>query len=249
MQRSTLLNLHLKLSFMTNPKISRLIKSLESKLETLELDGAKVLSISKKTQTSLQTNPGEPASSPKDALIQFKNEVNQCVKCGELAKSRHSVVFGAGNAKAKLVFVGEAPGHDEDEQGLPFVGSAGQLLTKMIEAMGMSRKDVFICNVLKCRPPQNRNPNPEEIINCSPYLWRQLDLIQPKIICALGKFAAQTLLSSTQTISQLRGNVHDCRGFKLICTFHPAYLLRNPTDKRKAWDDLKKVKAELEKSV
>lgn len=220
---------------MINPKLNHLIKSLESQLRSLELDGVKVLSL--------------PPSSQKDVLIQFRNEVNQCMKCDELAKNRHSVVFGAGNAKAKLVFIGEAPGRDEDEQGLPFVGSAGQLLTKMIEAIGMSRKEVFICNVLKCHPPQNRNPNPEEIMNCSPYLWRQLDLIQPKMICALGKFAAQTLLSSTQTISQLRGTIHDCRGFKLICTFHPAYLLRNPADKRKAWEDLKRVKSELDKST
>ncbi len=234
---------------MTDPRLSKLIKSIESKFEAMRTDGVQILTLPKvgtgpvaEKSESVQT---ASATSPKNILIQFKNEVSQCTKCGELASSRQNVVFGAGNAKAKLVFVGEAPGRDEDEQGLPFVGLAGQLLTKMIEAIGMSRNEVFICNVLKCRPPQNRNPMPEEIINCSPYLWRQLELIQPKMICALGKFAAQTLLNSTASISQLRGTIHDCRGFRLICTFHPAYLLRNPADKRKAWEDLKRVKAEL----
>lgn len=237
-----------------NATLSKLIKSIESRLDMLERDGVTVLQLPKRA--SAAPLPGAESAKPaisstslsaKDTLIRFKSEVSQCTLCSDLASGRKNVVFGAGNAKAQLVFVGEAPGRDEDEQGLPFVGLAGQLLTKMIEAIGMKRQEVFICNVLKCRPPQNRNPMPEEIINCSPYLWRQLEMIQPKVICALGKFAAQTLLNSTMTISQLRGTVHDCRGFKLICTFHPAYLLRNPADKKKAWEDLKRVRAELGK--
>ena len=196
------------------------------------------------TQSALEQNaqPGR-----REALLELRKVVQGCTKCGELAGARTQTVFGAGYVKAKLVFVGEAPGFDEDKQGLPFVGKAGQLLTKMIEAIGMKREEVFICNVLKCRPPQNRNPKPEEVINCSPYLWAQLNLIQPKIICALGNFAAQALLQTTKSISHLRGVIHDANGFQIICTFHPAYLLRNPEDKRKAWEDLKRVKQEVDR--
>ena len=172
----------------------------------------------------------------------LRTEVLACKKCDELARGRSTVVFGSGNAHAELVFVGEAPGFHEDQQGLPFVGRAGELLTKMIEAMGLKRQDVFICNVLKCRPPNNRNPFPEEIINCQPYLERQLDLIKPKVICAMGNFAAQTLLKSVKSISQLRGNIYEFKGIPCLPTFHPAYLLRNPADKRKAWEDLKKIR-------
>lgn len=178
----------------------------------------------------------------KQHLLEMANAVRGCAKCVELAKTRTQTVFGSGNAYAKLVFVGEAPGFDEDREGYPFVGKAGQLLTKMIEAIGMTRREVFICNILKCRPPQNRNPEPDEMANCSPYLWAQLEMIQPKVVCALGKFAAQSLLQTTKPISQLRGNIHTVRGFSLICTFHPAYLLRNPSDKKLAWEDLKRVR-------
>lgn len=177
-----------------------------------------------------------------EQLMKLRTEVLSCRKCDELARGRSTVVFGSGNPSAQLVFVGEAPGFHEDQQGLPFVGRAGELLTKMIEAMGLKRQNVFICNVLKCRPPNNRNPLPEEIMNCQPYLERQLDLIKPKVICAMGNFAAQTLLKSPRSITQLRGNVYEFKGIPCVPTFHPAYLLRNPADKRKAWEDLKRVR-------
>jgi len=184
-------------------------------------------------------------SSGREQLLDLREEVLPCMKCDELAKTRRHVVFGAGNAKAKLVFVGEAPGGEEDRQGLPFVGRAGQLLTKIIEAMKLTREEVFICNVLKCRPPGNRNPLPNEIMNCEPYLIRQLEIIQPKVICALGKFAAQMLLKSDLPISRLRGQFHEYHGIKVLPTFHPAYLLRNPGEKKKTWEDMKMIMAEL----
>ncbi len=168
-------------------------------------------------------------------------EAKECTKCG-LAKSRTNVVFGTGSTNADLMFVGEAPGYYEDIKGEPFVGKAGQLLTKIIEAIDLKRGDVYIANVLKCRPPQNRNPSPNEIISCTPYLFQQIDLINPKIICALGTFAAQALLKSTATIGALRGKFHKFRGTKLIATYHPAYLLRNPGEKRKTWEDMKKIR-------
>ncbi len=143
------------------------------------------------------------------------------------------------------MFIGEAPGFDEDQQGLPFVGAAGQLLTKIIEAMKLKREDVYIANCLKCRPPGNRNPEPAEIASCSPILARQIEIIAPEIICALGKFAAQTLLESEEPISRLRGKFHDFRGIKLMPTFHPAYLLRNPGDKKIVWEDMQKIMREL----
>lgn len=185
------------------------------------------------------------SSGKKERLLRLRETVTTCVQCSELAGKRTQVVFGSGNANARLVFVGEAPGHDEDIQGLPFVGPAGQLLTKIIESIGLKREEVFICNVLKCRPPGNRNPLPGEIANCEPYLTAQLDVIEPKIICALGSFAAQTLLKTNASISSLRGRFHSYKGIKLICTFHPAYLLRNPSDKKKVWEDMKTIRAQL----
>lgn len=181
----------------------------------------------------------------KEAMTALKAQVCPCTKCPELVKNRTQVVFGSGNLKAKLMFVGEAPGRDEDEQGLPFVGAAGQLLTKIIESIGLERKQVFIANVLKCRPPENRPPKLEEVENCSPYLLKQIELIRPRIICALGTFAAQTLLKTDTTISRLRGKFYDFAGAQLLCTYHPAYLLRNPGDKIKVWEDMKKIKKEL----
>jgi DNA polymerase len=154
-------------------------------------------------------------------------------------------VFGDGNPKAELVFIGEGPGADEDMQGLPFVGRAGKLLTQMIEAMGLQRKDVYICNVVKCRPPENRAPEPDEVTTCSPYLLRQIDVIQPKVIVCLGAVAAKTLLETTRGISQFRGEWLQWRGRKLMTTYHPAYLLRNPNAKGEVWKDLQKVMAEL----
>ena len=189
-----------------------------------------------------------PKVEKKDELSALKKQVVVCTRCDELVRNRHKVVFGSGHPKAKLVFVGEAPGAEEDRQGLPFVGAAGQLLTKMIEAIQLRREDVFIANVLKCRPPGNRPPKLQEIQNCEPYLVRQIELIHPQVICALGTFAAQTLLKTTAPISSLRGRIHDYQGIRVICTFHPAYLLRSPGEKRRAWEDLKRVRALLEPS-
>jgi DNA polymerase len=174
-------------------------------------------------------------------LALLREKVKGCKRCG-LHLARKNIVFGDGNPDAKLVFVGEAPGQEEDEQGLPFVGAAGQLLTKIIEAIGLVRQEVYICNLLRCRPPMNRNPLPEEINSCRPYLDSQLKIIQPKVICALGKFAAQTLLNTQLPILKLRGIPYDYGGSKLIATLHPGYLLRNPAGKRLVWNDMKKVR-------
>lgn len=174
-------------------------------------------------------------------LNHLKKITLNCTNC-PLHKNKRNLVFGEGSAKAKLVFVGEAPGLEEDLQGLPFVGRAGQLLTKIIEAIGLTRQEVYICNVLKCRPPNNRSPLPEEIAQCAQTLWRQLKLIKPKVICALGKFAAQTLLDSQEPISSLRGKFFEIQGIKIMPTYHPAYLLRNPNDKKIVWEDMKKVR-------
>jgi uracil-DNA glycosylase family 4 len=176
-----------------------------------------------------------------DSLERIRADIGpNCTRC-KLHKARKKIVFGVGNPKAELVFVGEGPGRDEDEQGEPFVGRAGKLLTQMIEAMSLRREDVYICNVVKCRPPENRLPEKDEITVCSPYLMRQLDVIKPKVICCLGSCASQTLLQTTQGISRFRGEWFDFRGGKLIATYHPAYLLRNPNAKGEVWKDLQKV--------
>jgi DNA polymerase len=179
-----------------------------------------------------------------DTLLKIRQDLGECTRC-KLHKTRNKIVFGDGSAKAQLVFVGEGPGADEDAQGLPFVGRAGKLLTQMIEAMGLQRGDVYICNVVKCRPPGNRQPEKDEVDACSPYLFRQLDALQPKAIVCLGATAAQTLLQTNRSISQFRGQWLDFRGFKMMPTYHPAYLLRNPAAKGDVWKDLQKVMAEL----
>jgi uracil-DNA glycosylase family 4 len=176
-----------------------------------------------------------------EELMKLEEQVKQCTKC-ELCNDRTNVVFGTGNPDADLMFVGEAPGHYEDVQGEPFVGKAGQLLTKIIEAIDLARSDVYIANILKCRPPGNRNPNPNEIVLCSPHLIKQIEIIRPKIICALGTFAAQTLLDTKDSIGKLRGKFFEYQGTKFLATYHPAYLLRNPNDKKKVWADIKKVR-------
>ncbi|MFO0583605.1 MAG: uracil-DNA glycosylase [Anaeromyxobacter sp.] len=181
------------------------------------------------------------------ALLELRAGLGECQRC-KLGATRTKLVFGTGNPQAELMFVGEGPGADEDAQGEPFVGKAGQLLTKMIEAMGYARGDVYIANVVKCRPPGNRNPEPDEIEACEPYLRAQIDAIRPKIIVALGKFAAQTLLRETTPITKLRGRWSSYEGVKLMPTFHPAYLLRSPEEKKKAWEDLQLVMKELGKS-
>jgi uracil-DNA glycosylase len=179
-----------------------------------------------------------------DSLPKIREDLGDCTRC-KLHKGRHKLVFGDGSPKAQLLFVGEGPGADEDAQGLPFVGRAGKLLTQMIEAMGLQRKDVYICNVVKCRPPENRTPEPDEVATCSPYLVRQIDAINPKVLVCLGAVAAKTLLQTTRGITQFRGEWLEWRGRKLIATYHPAYLLRNPNAKGEVWKDLQKVMAEL----
>jgi len=179
-----------------------------------------------------------------ETLEDIRADLGECTRC-RLHKARTKLVFGVGNPKAELVFVGEGPGHDEDVQGEPFVGRAGKLLTQMIEAMSLRREDVYICNVVKCRPPENRLPDKDEIAVCSPFLLRQLTSIQPKVICCLGACSAQTLLVTNQGISRFRGEWFDFRGSKLIATYHPAYLLRNPAAKSEVWKDLQKVMAVL----
>src|SRR5271156_2253271 len=179
-----------------------------------------------------------------DTLEIIRTDPIECTRC-KLHKTRNKIVFGNGSEKAALVFVGEGPGHDEDIQGLPFVGRAGKLLTQMIEAMGLQRKDVYICNVVKCRPPQNRAPEPDEVGPCSPFLLRQIDAINPTVVVCLGAVAAKTLLNTTKGISQFRGEWLDWRGYSLMATYHPAYLLRNPPAKSEVWKDLQKVMAKL----
>ncbi len=182
--------------------------------------------------------------SKSDLLDELKNSIGDCRRC-RLYEERNNIVFGTGNPESDIMFVGEAPGRDEDMQGIPFVGRAGKLLTEMIRAMGFKRDDIYIANIIKCRPPQNRNPINDEIEMCEPFLIRQIEIINPGVIIALGTFAAQTLLKTEEKISQLRGNFHYYREIKLMPTFHPAYLLRNPGKKKESWTDLKKVLKEI----
>jgi DNA polymerase len=180
------------------------------------------------------------------ALLAVRERLGECARC-KLGPTRTTLVFGVGSPGAELMFVGEGPGEDEDRQGEPFVGRAGQLLTKMIEAMGYRRDQVYIANVVKCRPPGNRNPEPDEIEACEPFLRAQIEAIGPKVVVALGKFAAQTLLRDTSPISRLRGRWYEYGGVRLMPTFHPAYLLRSPNEKARAWEDLQLVMRELGK--
>ena len=202
--------------------------------------------------------PSESAASPvsapvvplfassEEALRALRADIGEdCCRCKLHAMGRRQIVFGVGNASADLMFVGEAPGADEDLQGEPFVGRAGQLLTKIIEAIGLRREDVYIANVIKCRPPGNRNPEPDEVEQCEPFLFRQIDAIKPKVIVALGKFAAQSLLKTADPITRLRGREYTFRDAVLMPTYHPAYLLRNPSAKRDVWEDMKRVRAIL----
>lgn len=184
-----------------------------------------------------------------DVLPKLRAEMGDCTRC-KLHTGRKNIVFGSGNPRASLMFVGEGPGGEEDMQGLPFVGKAGQLLTRIIEAMGFKRDEVYITNIIKCRPPGNRNPEPDEIDTCFPFLERQIEAVSPQVICALGAFAAQTLLATTRRISSLRGHFHPLArpaglDIKVMPTFHPAYLLRNPQDKKKVWEDVQVIMKEL----
>jgi uracil-DNA glycosylase family 4 len=188
----------------------------------------------------LQAYPKETWTGAK-VLVELDGMINTCTKCS-LGHTRKKFVFGVGNPKADVVVVGEAPGADEDEQGEPFVGRAGQLLNKILEAIRFKREEVYICNILKCRPPNNRDPQAEEIDSCEPYLWKQLEIIKPKIILCAGRIAGQSLLKTNASLTQLRGKVHDYRGVPLIVTYHPAALLRNPNWKRPCWEDMQQFR-------
>jgi uracil-DNA glycosylase len=178
-------------------------------------------------------------------LVAIREDIGDCVRCKLCRLGRKQIVFGVGNPHADLMFVGEAPGRDEDIQGIPFVGRAGQKLTQIIEAIGLTRDDVYIANVIKCRPPENRNPEPDEVDTCEQFLFRQIDVIKPKVVVALGTFAARSLLKTDAPISRLRGRIYDYRGAKLVPTFHPAFLLRNPSCRREVWEDMKRVRSLL----
>ena len=190
-----------------------------------------------KIKTSSEKKPEIPVE---QVFEQMKKQVEQCKAC-QLHLKRQNSVFGEGNPKADLMFIGEAPGADEDRQGRPFVGKAGQLLTKIIKAMGLERKEVFIANVIKCRPPFNRDPEPEEIACCWHFIEKQIKLINPKVICTLGRISTRTLLQTTSAISRLRGNFGEYKGIKVMPTFHPSYLLRNPSAKKLVWEDMQKI--------
>lgn len=177
-------------------------------------------------------------------LPEIREEMGDCTKC-KLHRGRHNIVFGVGNPEADLMFVGEAPGADEDAQGIPFVGRAGQLLTRIIESIGLQREQVYIANILKCRPPRNRDPQPDEVESCEGFLFQQIQAIDPLLVVALGRYAAQTLLQTQTAISRIRGEFYPYRGGLLIPTFHPSYLLRNPRAKREVWEDMKAIRAKL----
>ena len=211
----------------------QVLSSLQAFLSSLKEEGVEGLPLQQRL----------PSAGKGKLLEQVRDELGECTRC-KLHPHRKNIVFGTGNPEAKLVFVGEGPGGEEDIQGKPFVGPAGQLLTKIINSINLSREEVYIANIIKCRPPQNRNPEPDEIKACEPFLLKQLDAIQPKIICALGTFAAQTLLETDEKISRLRGRFIDYRNSKLIATFHPAYLLRNSQKKREVWEDMKMIRKE-----
>lgn len=228
--------------FLTADALDRTERHVPDGREGLRMAGRK------KTEAITCCTPectGAEALAGKNSLEELAATVRECLRC-QLGEKRKNFVFGSGNPHADIMFVGEAPGEEEDLQGLPFVGRAGQLLTKMIESIKLSREDVYITNVLKCRPPGNRDPLPAEIEKCEPILLRQIELIRPKIICALGRISGQTLLRTNATLGALRSTVHDYHGVKLIVTYHPAALLRNPNWKRPAWEDLKFLRREYD---
>jgi DNA polymerase len=184
-----------------------------------------------------------------DSLETFADSIKDCQKCKLLARTRKQIVFGTGNPNADIVVVGEAPGADEDDQGKPFVGRAGKLLTEILKAINFTREEIFICNILKCRPPDNRNPLPDEIANCEPYLFKQLEMIKPKLILAVGTFASQTLLQTKEPLGKLRGKFHLYKGIKMMVTYHPAALLRNPNWKKPTWEDVQLFRKEYDRAV
>lgn len=240
---------------MSDTELQFLLSSLRGYLGELRETGVDGLPFAGDVRdTGIVSIPGEEnagsgpvsveAASVQETAEDVRRELGDCRRCA-LGATRNTLVFGAGNTRARLLFVGEAPGRDEDMRGEPFVGEAGQLLGKIIQAMGFSRDEVYICNVLKCRPPDNRDPLSEEIEACRPFLLRQVKAVGPEVIVALGTFASQTLLHTREPISRLRGRFHDYHGIPLMPTFHPAFLLRNPAMKREVWDDMKAVMKKL----
>ena len=238
--------------------LRQIIDATIENLDEMRRNGATHVEVTRETLAELgkppvimkATQPNRDAvAAPTGDLRTLAEQAKACVKCKELSRCRTNVVFGVGNPHAELMFVGEAPGADEDEQGVPFVGRAGQLLTKIIVAMGFQREEVYIANVLKCRPPENRQPLPDEVVNCRPFLLTQIDLIQPKVIVALGATAVRSLLDVQIGITKMRGNWYTFHNTPIMPTFHPAYLLRNPPAKKEVWDDMKTVLAKLGRPV
>lgn len=223
------------------------VTHIEVTRETLQELGKASVVVGGSSPRREGARPATDAVAAELARIEARAKV--CVKCSELSRCRHSVVFGVGSPHAEIMFVGEAPGHDEDMQGEPFVGRAGELLTKIIAAMGYRREDVYIANVLKCRPPQNRTPLPDEVTNCLPYLLSQIELIQPKVIIALGATAVRALLDVQLGITKMRGHWYTFGEIPIMPTFHPAYLLRNPPAKKEVWEDMKAVLEKLGREV
>lgn len=219
------------------------VRAMVQKLESLQRAG--VTHLGKPKRPPHDGEPQTPNDDRGTALAELAQVVAGCTRCEELARTRTQTVFGVGNPHARLVFLGEAPGADEDRQGEPFVGRAGQLLNRIIEACTLRREDVYILNILRCRPPGNRNPLPAEAAACREYLDGQLAIIQPEFICSMGTVAAQNLLNTTTAIGRLRGRLHDYQGIKVLCTYHPAYLLRNPSAKRQVWEDMQFLMAEM----
>ncbi|NIL96012.1 MAG: uracil-DNA glycosylase [Planctomycetales bacterium] len=234
---------------MSPPRASsddRLRRGLRQELESLQRAGVRQLAAAAPAGNEQQAAAGVSLEETQRLLDLVRQEVAACTKCEELVANRTQTVFGSGNLAARLCFLGEAPGADEDRQGEPFVGRAGRLLTDIIEkGMGLTRSDVYILNVLKCRPPENRTPLPAEADNCRGFLDRQLALIQPQFICCLGAVAAQNLLRVSTPIGKLRGAFYDYRGIRVMCTYHPAYLLRNPAAKKQTWTDIRLLMREM----
>jgi uracil-DNA glycosylase family 4 len=214
-------------------KVQEILADLKNYLEYLKGMGIDSLFVSGDSSQ-------EVSQSNVQTLDEIRRELGDCRRC-KLHRTRRTIVFGEGNKKATLMFIGEGPGYDEDVQGRPFVGKAGQLLTKIIQSIHLEREEVYITNIIKCRPPQNRNPEPDEIQSCHPFLEKQIQSIRPKIICALGTFAAQTLLRTNAKITALRGRLFEFGGIKVLPTYHPAFLLRNPERKREVWEDMKQI--------
>ena len=220
----------------------RALSEIHNSLRLLAVNGRRGFDCSSLTLAKLD-KWGQRPHFINETLEDIRTDLGDCRRC-RLAHGRNRIVFGDGNPRAKLVFIGEGPGFDEDQQGKPFVGAAGQLLTRIIEAIKLTRNQIYICNIIKCRPPGNRNPEPDEINTCFPFLERQIAAIQPDFICALGTFAAQTLLKTAKPISRLRGRFYEFKGIKVLPTYHPAYLLRNSDKKREVWQDMKMLMKE-----